>query len=336
MEGFNWSAEDFEKLRVMISLMGQVEVVTLRVFTEEYKNLIKHNRSRSYYKSVETALNYLNDYFGEQRAMNSIALKEIETFLMHLQKKGEADNKRIRSGNGYRVYYRNLRAAFNKALEWKYLKENYFLKVKLPRRQRLNPSFISEEELKIITAHVEVSIVKDFVTAAFYTGMRLNELVNLTWKNVDLNGKLITVGDENFETKGKNQRYIPISDEVLNILKNLLPEPPFVMSINSKGFNEGFVFCKRGGEKFTGDYFSKRFKRACKAAGMDKGIHFHTLRHSFASNLAQRGVSLYTIKELLGHTSISTTEIYSHLNVDTLKEAMKVFDPHYYETKIKS
>ena len=59
---------------------------------------------------------------------------------------------------------------------------------------------------------------------------------------------------------------------------------------------------------------------------MDKGFHFHSLRHSFASNLAQQGVSLYTIKELLGHSSISTTEIYSHLNMETLREAIMVLD----------
>ena len=59
---------------------------------------------------------------------------------------------------------------------------------------------------------------------------------------------------------------------------------------------------------------------------MDKSIHFHSLRHSFASNLAQQGVSLYVIKELLGHSSVSTTEIYSHLNFETLKEAISVLD----------
>ena len=89
------------------------------------------------------------------------------------------------------------------------------------------------------------------------------------------------------------------------------------------------MFCKENGKAFTGDYVSKKFKRACKAAGMDKAIHFHSLRHSFASNLAQKGVSLYVIKELLGHSSISTTEIYSHLNMDSLKEAIRILDgPH--------
>ncbi|NCS90569.1 MAG: tyrosine-type recombinase/integrase [Ignavibacteria bacterium] len=90
-----------------------------------------------------------------------------------------------------------------------------------------------------------------------------------------------------------------------------------------------YVFAKSNGEPFTGDYFSKRFKRACKSAGIDKSIHFHSLRHSFASNFAQKGINLYTIKELLGHSSITTTEIYSHLNMDSLKEAIETLNgPH--------
>ena len=93
-----------------------------------------------------------------------------------------------------------------------------------------------------------------------------------------------------------------------------------------KESGSSYVFCKGNGEKYTGDYFYRSFKRACIAAGMDKSIHFHTLRHSFASNLAQQGVSLYVIKELLGHSSVSTTEIYSHLNIESLKEAISVLD----------
>ena len=85
-------------------------------------------------------------------------------------------------------------------------------------------------------------------------------------------------------------------------------------------------FVKVTGKSLPGIIFPGHFKRACKAAGMDKSIHFHSLRHSFASNLAQQGVSLYVIKELLGHSSVSTTEIYSHLNLETLKDAISVLD----------
>lgn len=350
------SVNDWEKLKVLLSVIPgnePKEVVTLRVFIDEYKNLIKHNRSTSYLRSISIALNYMVEYFttldnkpGLQKSITSISLKDVENFLIYLQQKIK---------KGYVVYYRNLKAAFNKAKEWGYVKENYFTKVKLPKHQKLAPVFIDCDQLTVICDQIQSDIVKYVVVFAFYTGMRLNEIVNLRWNNIDLQNRLITIGDENFKTKGRKQRFVPICEEVIEVLnrmksatadksaesvknmadkfrvKNMDPLCPSGISPLKKWgeYLTGFVFCKENGDKFTGDYFSRRFKIACKAAGMDKAIHFHSLRHSFASNLVQKGVPLYTIKELLGHSSVSTTEIYSHLNMDTLREAIGKFDSGY-------
>lgn len=321
----NISLEEMEKFKILFSMMPQVEqkeVVTLRVFAEEYSRLIKENRSFAYHKSVVLSLKHLTDHFGSQKAIHSIGLKEVEDFVSHLQRK-------VFKGN--RVYYRTLKAAFNKAVDWGYLKDNYFKKIKLPKRQKINPSYINGEQLKLVTNHLNIGVVKDLVITAFYTGMRLSELVNLTWKNVDLDSRNITVGDEDFTTKSRDQRYIPICDELYEVLTkisstNIKEVTPLIHTLNESTKIARYVFCKSNGFQFTGDFFSKNFKKACLSAGIDKSIHFHSLRHSFASNLAQKGVSLYTIKELLGHSSITTTEIYSHLNMDSLKEAMKTFD----------
>lgn len=290
------------------------EIITLRVFVDEYSNLIKQNRSRAYHYSVVHSLRHLTDFFGLQRAIQSIGLKDVENFLTYLQRKVV---------KGYRVYYRTLKAAFNKAIDWGYIKDNYFIKVKLPKKQKVNPAYIDERQLALICKQIDVDTARDVSILGFYTGMRLNELVNLTWRNVNLMTRILTVGDEDFTTKGRNQRYIPICDEALEVLTKRVPK------VHKVHNDKSYVFCKPNGLPFTGDFISKRFKSACKAAGTDKAIHFHSLRHSFASNLAQKGVSLYTIKELLGHSSISTTEIYSHLNMDTLKDAIRTFDsPH--------
>ncbi len=347
----NISADDIERLKLLLSIIPgsrQKEVVTLRVFTEEYKNLIQHNKSASYLRSVKIALNYLIEYFsikegkpGLQKPIDSIELKNVENFIIYLQQKVK---------NGYVVYYRNLKAAFNKAREWGYVSENFFIKVKLPKRQKIAPVFINSDQLSVISDQIKSETVKDFVMIAFYTGMRLDEIVNLRWKNVDLQNRVITVGDEYFTTKGRNQRFIPMSEEVVKIIENLeLRLESEKIPVHNKGLcsrvirlnkterdsspdcigirmTNGFVFSKSNGKKFTGDYFSRRFKKTCRNAGIEKSIHFHSLRHSFASNLAQKGVPLYTIKELLGHASISTTEIYSHLNMDSLREAIGKLD----------
>ncbi len=322
---------DLSRLKMMLNYLAdpkKEEVITLRVFTDEYENFVKVNLSDSYSKSVKIACNYLKEYFSAQKILSQISLRNAEQFMIWLQSK---------TGNGYRVYYRNIKAALNKAVDWEYIKVNPFKKIKLVKKQRVNPAYINNEQLSVISRQLVVGsgwkeneVVRDVVVTAFYTGMRLNELVNLTWKNVDLDARVITVGDERFTTKGRNQRYIPMSEEVVEIL--VRRETEDASGKNQDAIDSAFVFCKENGKPFTGDYYSKKFKRACKAASLDpsskidKAIHFHSLRHSFASNLAQRGVSLYTIKELLGHSSISTTEIYSHLNMDSLREAVKQLD----------
>jgi len=322
------SVEDVEKLKILFSLNVNTDtnvkdVVTLRVFCDEYKSLIKQTRTLNYFRSVETALNHLTEYFGLQKPINSLSHKDIEQFVTHLQQHVK---------KGYRVYYRTLKAAFNKAVDWQYVDVNHFVKIKLPKKQKLNPLFITEEQLSQILNQIDVEVVRNVVVFGYYTGLRLSEIVNLKWKNVDLNNNVIIVGDEVFETKGKNQRYVPICDEVSGVLESRTPSCVLPLE---KGEKVSYVFCKENGERYTGDYFSKRFKQACRDAGLNQAYHFHSLRHSFASNLAQQGVSLYVIKELLGHSSISTTEIYSHLNIESLRDAVGKLDVRRLDGKRK-
>lgn len=290
---------------------------------DEYKAFIKANRSASYYESVELSFFHLTNFFANEKPIDSIELRDFEKFITFLQQKAK---------RGYVVYFRNLKAAFNKAKDWGYINENNFARIKLPKRQRTAPLFISSNELENICGKIESDLIKNFVLTAFYTGMRLDELVNLRWRNVDLDSKIITVGDESFTTKSRTQRFIPICAELLELLVQRkssltwgnvkISQITPILSIDSSLTSNSFVFCKTNGEKYTGDFFSRNFKKACIAAGMNKSLHFHSLRHSFASNLAQKGISFYVIKELLGHSSIQTTEIYSHLNLETLKEAI--------------
>jgi len=325
----NISSKDLEKLKVLLSLIPgnePKEIVTLRVFVDEYSNWIKQNRSSAYHVSVMSSFKHLIDFFGQQKSIREIRLKETENFCSYLQQTVH---------KGFHVYYRTLKAAFNKAVEWEYVKENYFLKIKLPKKQKLAPEFIDSEQLLAISSKIKNEILKNIVVFAFYTGMRLDEIVNLRWKNMDIDNRLITVGDESFITKARKQRFIPICKEAFEViarckLRDGRGTPSFVLPLCKEENISCYVFCKANGDKYTGDHISQTFKRACKAAGMESSIHFHCLRHSFASNLVQKGVPLYTIKELLGHSSISTTEIYSHLNVETLREAIKKLDnrPH--------
>ena len=117
-------------------------------------------------------------------------------------------------------------------------------------------------------------------------------------------------------TKNKKTRTVPICEELWN----------FLNSIKGNKKVSDFVFSKSNGFPFNRDYVSRCFKRAVRAAGLDEDLHLYSLRHSTATNLALKGVPLVVIKELLGHSSIVTTQIYSHADLDSLQKAVGKFD----------
>lgn len=217
-----------------------------------------------------------------------------------------------------RLYRRTLNAAFNRAVDWEYITDNPFRKVKLGRPKRSFPIFITESELNSLLNVTENKVLKDLFQTAFYTGMRLGELINLKWSNIDFKNHIINIiNDNNFKTKNKKDRVVPINPKLFNILKDKIPKIHLLS-------NNDIVFRSSKGVKFNADLVCKRFKESVRLVGLNDKIHFHTLRHSFASNLVQKGVSLYVVKELLGHEDISTTQIYSHLNKENLFKAIQL------------
>lgn len=275
----------------------------------EYEQFIKNSLSNSYWTSVKNANEHLSCFLGDI-CLAEINQRTAEKVLSYIQEK-------VRKG--YRVYFRNIKAMFNKFVDWDYIAKNPFIKVKLPKNQQTAPLFLSIEELNLILKHILHKGTLQITIFAFFTGCRLAEIINLTWDDINFNERTIRIGSSTFTTKTRKQRILPMCDEVFELLQSIYNE-------NNVLDQGGFVFAKEDCCKHSQDYVSKSFKKACIKANMNPGVHFHTLRHSFASNLAQDGVSLYVVKELLGHGSITTTEIYSHLNINSLRNAIKVFD----------
>ena len=148
--------------------------------------------------------------------------------------------------------------------------------------------------------------------------MRLGELLNMKWNWIDFKQNIITVQcSASFTTKSKRERIIPISANLRSQLSNQLPK---VLDLEKNNF----VFTRINKVKLNEDLISKQFKKSVRAANLDEKIHFHTLRHSFASQLVQKGVSLYVVKELLGHEDLSTTQIYAHLQQQNLRDAVNL------------
>lgn len=282
--------------------------LSLTTFLNEYLGYVKPTKSKSYIISIKLSFNKFIEYAGDIQLTN-VTNRIIDQFIAFTFK---------RTQRGASHYFRTLKAAFNKALEWNYISTNPFLSVKFPKIVKSYPAFLTEDELFIIQCNSGYSHLHDIFKVAFYTGMRLGELINMRWNWIDFHKKIITVKClEDFSTKNKKERIIPMSDAVWLTLNNRF-------QINSHSA-EDFVFYRILNKKLHDETVSKQFKSIVRNSFLNNKIHFHSLRHSFASLLVQRGVSLSVVKELLGHEDLATTQIYAHLQQQNLREAINLF-----------
>jgi len=298
--------EEFAK-QLMQQLNGNTKSISTEDFTTEYISFVERNRAKKTFEGVKIVTKHLLEYYPPIKEINTIELKDAEKFIDSLKKSAPL---------GVYNYLRVLKAMFNKAMEWNYLRNNVFLKVKLAKRQEKNPDFLTVEELAKIIEKIEKQFVKDIAEISFYTGMRLSEATFLKWKNISIATNTIKIGDDSFSTKSRKSRAIPIHPRVKEIIERLID--------GRKNKKEDYLFRKSGNQPFTGSYISKQFKKACRDAGIDEAIHYHSLRHSTGSLLAQKGVSLYTIQKILGHSAPSVSQIYAHLQIDTLRDAVNL------------
>jgi integrase/recombinase XerD len=280
--------------------------ISLIEFRDEYIKFIGQTYSKKYLRSIELSFRQLLKHTNDI-SLKKFSVRFAQDFLSMTYK---------RTQKGAELYLRTLKAAFNRAVDWGYREDNPFKKVKLPKSQKTIPIFMKEKELEIIVNHTFNKELKLLFIIGFNTGMRLGELTNLKWENVDLKSESIIVKNDNsFSTKSRKDRIIPMTEKVIKLFKKK----------SSSYKNDVYVFSKSSGMKFNDDYITKSFKKAVRRAKLNDKIHFHTLRHSFASRLVQKGASIYVVKELLGHSDVTTTQIYSHLEHKNLKDVINLF-----------
>ncbi|MEF3698235.1 tyrosine-type recombinase/integrase [Desulfolutivibrio sp.] len=191
-------------------------------------------------------------------------------------------------------------------------------KVKTPKTDNRRLRFLTHEEANNLLDYLaqRVPDLHDIALLCLHCGLRAGEIFNLTWGDVDFKRELLTLRD----TKNGKTRPAFMTSRVREILTQ-----------KSKYAESDLVFPGRGGVKRT--YVSNAFERAVQHLGFNEGITdhrqkvvFHTLRHTFASWLVEQGTDLYSVKELMGHSTLSMTERYSHLAPDSLRRTIKSFD----------
>jgi len=287
----------------------KIKSIPLPQFTDEYISYCKNARSKSYTeRSIIPAFKKLNSFTGNV-PISKISSRHVDKFLTSIKSY---------STSAAGLYYRTLKAAFSKAVVWEYIQENPFKKIKAPKQVKSLPTFILKNELQMILNTTKHRFLSHIFITAFYTGCRLSELLNMRWSWIDFNQNIITVKNGNgFTTKNKKERIIPIHTIVEKVILSRYRKV-------SKTNVDDYIFIRFPRVKLNENFVSKQFKKAVRLAYLNDGIHFHTLRHSFASNLVQTGSTLYVVKELLGHQDYQTTQIYARLNQGNLCEAIKL------------
>jgi len=163
------------------------------------------------------------------------------------------------------------------------------------------PAYLTIDQLEFLLGTMNDKWLQPIVLFAAMSGARLGEILHLNWNQVDLVNRVALIQSSvSYQVKCGKVRSIPLNETACRVLM-VLPS------------REGLVFRGKRGGPANPNHVSRSFRRAARKAGLDKRLHFHSLRHTFASLLVQSGVSLYHVQKLLGHSSCRVTEVYAHL-----------------------
>ncbi len=208
------------------------------------------------------------------------------------------------------MYTRTIKTMFNFALKQNIITVNPLEKVKQIKQPKTTPAFFSFSDLEKLLSLVRNQRLKEIFFFAFLTGMRISEIINLRWVNVDFENNQIRISNSaDFTTKTGKERSIPIHAKIRELLDNM-------------DKSHEFIFKKYGNLRYSRHYISHRFKYYATKAGLPENIKFHSTRHSFASLCVQSGVDIYSVQQLLGHSDVTTTQIYAHLTPSHLQSAV--------------
>lgn len=210
------------------------------------------------------------------------------------------------------ISLRTLRSAFNLAVDWGLLDNNPAHRCKLLRVPHKDPFYLMQDEFMGLCQTVPDIQFRRLLLLAALTGMRRSEITNLHWEDLDFDRLTIRIRNRSgFVVKGLMPRTIPMPNEIHRQLRPLRKA-------------NGHVFTKPTGGPLSPESVTHRFKRYARKFGLPPEAHFHSLRHSFASWLIQAGVPMFGVQHLLGHSSITTTQLYTHIEDEGLRKSIEV------------
>jgi len=249
--------------------------------------------------------------------LNEVERNDIRDYMIFQKEHALSSNSISRSLVAIKVLHRFL-------LREKYIKEDITSVLDSPKLWKHLPETLSlpeiEEIIKKPNARNWLGLRDKAVLELMYaTGLRVSEIVNLSIDNVNLE-----VGFLRCTGKGNKERIVPVGRQAQNAIEKYLLKSRIRLK---KPGSPNTLFLSRLGKKISRQSFWKMIKKYAMLAGIKKDITPHTLRHSFATHLLERGADLRVVQEMLGHADISTTQIYTHINKERLKSIHHKFHP---------
>ncbi len=276
---------------------------------------LSKNTITSYKADLVSFLNYF-----ESKGLNNIEninRDNIINYLLHLKDNGLSGNSVSRALVAIKMFYKFL-------AEERLIKDNVAEILESPKLIRPLPNVLNLTEVEKLLAAPDIRNwigVRDkaVLELIYATGMRVSEIVDLSTSTLNLD-----IGFIKCRGKGDKERMVPIGSQARNSISRYLEK---VRPSLLKQRSDSHLFLSRLGKRISRQSFWKMIKKYAEKARIKKRITPHTLRHSFATHLLERGADLRVVQELLGHSDIATTQIYTHINKERLKSIHKQFHP---------
>lgn len=263
----------------------------------EYFEKLGNKKSEKTKTAWDNTLKHLIEFQGKILTFENISTKWFENFIEHLKSKGLSNNSII-------TYTNKLNATLNQAIKEKIIVENPLKYANRPKKEDTEIVFLTSEEVqKIINTEFWDSDAKNAFLFSCYTGLRASDIQSLKWSNIKENRIQLT------QNKTKNVVYIPLNNNANKILE-------FQKENSENVFNLSNHISS----------VNRTVKKLIKLAGIDKKVHFHCARHTFATLLASSGINIYTISKLMGHKDIKSTLVYAKVIDDEKQRAVESMD----------
>ena len=294
---------------------------------ENYANYLRFekNASENTIEAYVSDLQKLQD-FAEQNLMNitpvTISYEHLQEFLYQVSKINYSERTQAR-------WISSIKGFFSFLLEDELREDNPSALLETPKLGLYLPDTLSLEEIeKLISATEENTDLakrnRCMIEVLYGCGLRVSELTELQISNINFKENYLKI-----QGKGDKVRFVPLADYTADFIKNYINNIRSKQKINPK--HSDILFLNSRGAQISRQMVFLVIKEIVRKAGIQKNISPHTFRHSFATHLLQNGADLRFIQEMLGHSSITTTEIYTHLNTEELHETILKYHPRNHQ-----